>query len=45
MGAGYIENMINEETDTAQLREDEAGTGARGMRWALDTPKAGWTLG
>lgn len=45
MGAGYIGDMTNEETDTAQLREDKAGTGARGMGWALDTPKAGWTLG
>lgn len=46
VGAGHLGDMTSEEMSTsAQLRGDEARTGARGMRWALDAPKVGWTPG
>lgn len=46
VGAGHLGDMTSAEMSTStQLRDDEARTGARGMRWALDAPKAGWTLG
>lgn len=42
VGAGHLGDVTSEEMSTsAQLRDDEARTGARGMRWALDAPKAG----
>lgn len=46
MGAGHLGDMTSEEMSTsAQLRDDEARTGARGMRWAVHAPKVGWTPG
>lgn len=45
-GAAYVGDKTSEEMGTAaQLREDEAGTWAKDMEWALDASRVGWTPG
>lgn len=40
VGAGHLGKMTSADMSTsAQLRDDEARTGARVLRWALDAPQ------